>query len=73
MHVDTIRSLKEADPFRPFKITLATGEELIVDRRSGIAIAPEGRYLVYPTDDGGYKIVRPADIRSAEAVGGSAA
>ncbi len=72
-NVDSIRSLKEADPFRPYKITLNNGEELVVRRRSGIGISPEGRYLVYPTDDGGYRIVRPQEIRSAEAVEGSAA
>ena len=73
MHVDTIRDLKEAIPFRPFKITLTSGEELLVIRRSRVGIAPEKRYLIYATDDGGYKIVRPADIRSAEVLEGSAA
>ncbi len=68
MIVDEIRKLREADPFRPYKLVLTDGEELIVERRAGIGVAPEGRFLVYPLEPAGYRIVRPTDVKAVEAV-----
>ena len=65
MIVDEIRRLREAIPFRPYKLVMADGEELVIERRSGIGIGPEGRYLVYPLAAGGYQLVNPADVKAA--------
>ena len=73
MVADDIRRFREAEPFQPYKLVLANGEELVVQRRGGIAIAPEGRYFVYPLDPGGARILRPAEVTHVEPVGGTAA
>jgi hypothetical protein len=73
MSVDEIRKLKEAIPFRPFKLVLANGDELLVGRRGAIAIAPEDKFLIYPLDPGGYRLVAPSDIRSADQLSDTAA
>ena len=71
MIVDDIRGFREAIPFRPYKLVLASGEELPVPNRGGIAIAPEGRYLVYALEPDGPRILRPRDVRLVEAMVGT--
>lgn len=73
MVVEDIRTLKEAEPFRPSKLVLANGEELLLERRSGIAIAPEGRFVLYPREPAGYRVLLPSDVKSVEAVRSNAA
>ena len=73
MILDEIRRLRDADPFQPYRLVLADGEQLLIDRRSGIGIGPEGRYLVYPLPAGGYKLVDPAHVKAAVAATETAA
>jgi hypothetical protein len=73
MIVDEIRSWKEAEPFRKFKLVLATGEELLVYRRGLLAIDPQGVFVVYPVTPGGFRVVRSNEIRSVGAAEGNAA
>jgi hypothetical protein len=73
MVLDEIRKWKEAEPFRKFKLVLSSGEELVVQRRGELGIAPEGRFLVYPLEPAGYRVVRPADITTVDLAEGSAA
>ena len=73
MIVDEIRKWKEAEPFQKYKLVLTNGEELVVHRRGGLGIAPEGRFLVYPLEPAGHRIVRPADIATVTLAEGSAA
>jgi hypothetical protein len=73
MIVDEIRRFREADPFRPYKLVLVNGEVLPINRRGGIAIAPEGRYFVYPVEPEGHRILRPADVKLVEAAESTAA
>ena len=73
MIVDEIRTWKEAEPFRKFKLVLANGEELIVHRRGALAIDPDGGFIVYPVDPGGFRVVRSKDVSSIRAAEGNAA
>jgi hypothetical protein len=73
MIVDEIRSWKEAEPFRRFKLVLANGEELVVRWRGGLGIAPENRFLIYALEPAGYRLVSPADVASVKLAEGNAA
>ena len=73
MVADDIRKFREAEPFRPYKLVLVNGEELIVQRRGGIAIAPEGKYFVYPLEPDGHRVLRPKEVKLVEPAGGTAA
>ena len=73
MVADEIRKFREADPFRPYKLVLATGEELIVGHRGGIGIAPQERYFVYALEPDGYRVLRPADVKAVASTEGTAA
>jgi hypothetical protein len=73
MSVDDIRKLKEAIPFRPFKLVLTNGDELVVGRRSALGIGPEGRFLFYPLDPAGCRFVNPVDVTAAAALTDTAA
>ena len=73
MIVDEIRSWKEAEPFRKFKLILSTGEELLVYRRGALSIDPQGVFVVYPITPGGFRIVRSKEISSVSPAEGNAA
>jgi hypothetical protein len=73
MDVDSIRKLKEAEPFLPFQLTLDSGEQLVVNHRAGLAIAPEDRYLLVVLEPAGYRIIRPTAVKSATTMSSSAA
>jgi hypothetical protein len=52
MTIDQIRTLYEAEPFRPFTIHLTEGREIPVMHREFMAAAPNGRtVIVYQSDD----------------------
>ena len=73
MVADDIRKFRDAEPFRPYKLVLANGEELVVGHRAGVGIAPQERYFVYALNPDGYRILRPADVKAVAAVEGTAA
>jgi hypothetical protein len=52
MTAEQFRRVREANPFRPFKIRLADGRELFVPHRDFVSQSPGGRtILVYHNDD----------------------
>jgi hypothetical protein len=52
MTVDQLRSMREANPFRPFTIHLADGRSLRVPHRDFVSHSPGGRTLiVYRTQE----------------------
>jgi hypothetical protein len=52
MTVDQLRSMREANPFRPFTIHLADGQSLRVPHRDFVSHSPGGRtIIVYRTQE----------------------
>ena len=52
MTVDQLRSMREANPFRPFTIHLADGRSLRVPHRDFVSHSPGGRtIIVYRTQE----------------------
>ena len=73
MTIDEIRPWKEAQPFRKFKLVLASGEELVVHRRGALAFDAAAGIVVYPEESGGFRVVRSREITSIYAAEGNAA
>lgn len=52
MTAEQLRTLREANPFRPFTIHLADGRALTVPHRDFVSQSPTGRTtIVYHSDD----------------------
>lgn len=65
MEAGEIRKLRLADPFVPFRIEMADGRSLAVERPSYLAISPNGRSLMYALPKGGFEYLKPDLIVSA--------
>jgi hypothetical protein len=46
MIAEQFRAMKEAEPFRPFKIHLADGRTFIVPHRDFVSQSPRGRTII---------------------------
>lgn len=57
MTIERIRALYDAQPFQPFIIHLADGNEVFVKSREFIASAPSGRTIVVFMPDDSMKII----------------
>jgi hypothetical protein len=73
MLADDIRRFRDADPFRPYKLVLISGEELAVNHRAAVGIAPQEKYFVYALEPDGYRILRPREVKGVTAIEGTAA
>lgn len=52
MTVEQLKAMREANPFRPFRIHLADGKSFDVPHRGFLAPSPTGRSaIVYSADD----------------------
>jgi hypothetical protein len=51
MTIDQLRSVYQAQPFRPFVIHLADGRQIPVDHREFIMSVPSGRTVVVSQSD----------------------
>ena len=52
MTLDQLRTLRDANPFRPFTIHLAGGRSLRVPHRDFVSVSPAGRtVIVYQAND----------------------
>ena len=60
MTIEKVRSLRLAEPFKPFSIVTRGGESLPVEYPRWLAIAPNGRRLAYSPPTGGLRFI-PAD------------
>lgn len=60
-----LKELREAAPFRPFKIDLADGRQVLVLHRDYISISPEGRTCVVWQKDDSMTII---DVRLIQSV-----
>ncbi|MBA3274092.1 MAG: hypothetical protein H0T11_09505 [Chthoniobacterales bacterium] len=65
MDIETIRTLRRADPFKPFRLLLQDGRKLSVERASFLAISPTGASVVYALEEGGFEILRVSQVREA--------
>jgi len=66
MNTEEIRKLRLADPFVPFRLEMADGRSLPVERPSYLAISPTGKSLTYASLEGGFEFLTPDAIRSAD-------
>ncbi len=48
MDIEKIRSLRLADPFKPFALILDDGRRLVVDKPYGLAISPTKKFVLFP-------------------------
>ena len=60
MSIDEIRSLRNAQPFRPFEIIMADGRAISVVDRLRLGIAPWGKIGVY--EGARLHLLAPAEI-----------
>ena len=68
--IDDVRKLYWADPFRPFKVCLDDGREVVVSERLHIALDPTGRSIALALPDETIDLVavqRIADLKPARA------
>jgi hypothetical protein len=69
MTVEQLKVMREANPFRPFRIHLAGGKTFDIPHRDFVAPAPSGRKaIVYQADDT-YSVVDVYLITELEILG----
>ena len=49
MTIEDLRKLRLADPFKPFRVVLVNGLELVVDKPFYLAFSPTNDLLLYST------------------------
>jgi hypothetical protein len=49
MDIEDLRKLRLADPFKPFRVVLLNGRELVVDRSFYLAFSPTNDLLLFST------------------------
>ncbi len=57
MTADQLRTMREANPFRPFTIHLADGRALPVPHRDFVSQSPSGRTIIVYRSDEGFSVV----------------
>ena len=62
MDIEKIRALRRATPFRPFKLVLQSGRQLLVDHPFFLGIEPDGSHLIWSSFSGGFQRVNPARV-----------
>jgi hypothetical protein len=62
MEAETIRNLRSAEPFKPFRLIMRDGRDLPVERAAYLAISPTGRAVAYAREIGGFEFLSLADI-----------
>jgi hypothetical protein len=71
MTAQQLRSLTQAQPFRPFDVHLADGRSLPVEHPEVVAITPPGRTIAVGLSDGTIEIVDLFLVTSLKPRGGS--
>lgn len=57
MTAEQFRTMREANPFRPFTIHLADGRTLPVPHRDFVSQSPSGRTIIVYQSDEGFSVV----------------
>jgi hypothetical protein len=65
MDPEEIVNLRLASPFRPFKLILRDGRELLVDKSYYLAIAPDRRFMLWSSLDGAFEKVESGAVARA--------
>jgi hypothetical protein len=66
MDISSIRALRMAKPFHPFKLILKDGRSLFVDLPYRLAIATTRPEIAFASDTEGIIFVKAADVREAQ-------
>jgi hypothetical protein len=66
MDVQTLRSFRNTEPFRPFMIQLNDGRKLLVVRQPSLAIAPNGSHMAYISGEDELTRFKIQQVRSIE-------
>ena len=72
MQIDAIREALRKQPFRPFTLRLADGEELTVPHPDFVAILGRTAVVASPRLDDSYSIIEPLLIVAIEYAGSTA-
>ncbi len=65
MDSEAIRKLRRAYPFKPFRLVMQDGRELLVDKPFYLAISEDGRLMIYSTLAGAFERFGPGHVRDA--------
>ena len=57
MTAEQLRTIREANPFRPFTIHMADGRKLIVPHRDFVSQSPGGRTIIVYHSDEAFSVV----------------
>jgi hypothetical protein len=66
MTADQLRALRNANPFRPFKIHLADGRSLPVRHRDFVSQSPGGRTIIVYESEEAFNLVDLVLVRALE-------
>jgi len=62
MSPNTIRKLRAAEPFKPFRLVMQDGRKLPVERPWFVLVSPKGGTVVYSAREGGFEFLQTAEI-----------
>jgi hypothetical protein len=65
MDAKKVRELQKASPFKPYKLILADGRSLPVERPSYLGISPNGSEISYAAVAGGFNFIPIAHVLDA--------
>jgi hypothetical protein len=65
MDIQRIRELRNAEPYKPFRLIMRDGRKLPVEEPHVLAISPIGTSLVHSSERRGFEILNPQDITDA--------
>ena len=66
MTADQIRSLRDATPFRPFRVHMANGKFADVPHPDFINLSPSGRILIISRENDSFELADTLLVTSAE-------
>jgi hypothetical protein len=66
MTADQIRSLRDATPFRPFRVHMANGKSADVPHPDFINLSPTGRILIISRENDSFELIDTLLVTSAE-------
>jgi hypothetical protein len=69
MRAEEFRSVRVADPFRPFTIYIAGGQTHRIVHRDFVSQSPGGRTIIVYHEDGSFSIVDLALVTEIEVAG----
>jgi hypothetical protein len=65
MDIYRIRELREAIPYKPFRLIMRDGRQLPVARRGHVGFSPTWRGIAHASSDGGFEFIKIDDVVDA--------